>query len=294
MQSAFPKVGGTCPGTSQSVNRGSKRRVDSSPHRNVPVILIKGAELLRLSMYLSPNSPVEGVTHIANLLSYQHIRGFSLEVHIRRGQVGSVALGAFRGFYSYEQLKVPVSIRVDVMVLLDEKNVTVESPGLLHPIPHSVHHPPPVVLQRHDPRRPVVAVLVSRPVALLRSGVVLVVAIAQGDAREAVGEQVRRVGRKNLLHLAEPDAPDDAVHLGEVSVVAHDQQRLADALHAGEAPDDRPEVPGAVVDVKDNLCMVLGQGGEEIRVPGGQSVSLIQGDREEGLLRQLELETRIR
>lgn len=143
-----------------------------------------------------------------------------------------------------------------------------------------------MVLQRHDSGRPVVAVLVRIALALLFRRVVLVMAIPGGDAREGIREEVRRVWREDLLHLAEVDALHDLVHLREVTVVADDKQRLADALNAGEAVDDDAEVPRAVVDVEHDHEVAIWQAREPAGVAGRQRVALGEREGQRALARQ--------
>lgn len=179
------------------------------------------------------------------------------------------------------------------MVLLNEENVSIEVPGLLHPIPHGVHHPPPVVLEGHDSGSPVVAVLVRIAPAPLLLGLVVAPAVPGADAGEGVREEVRRVGREDLLHLAEVDALHDPVHLREVAVVADDEQRLADALDAGEAVDDEAEVAGPVVHVQHDLEVAVGERREAVRVAGRQRVARRERERQRALPRQTRGEGRV-
>uniref|UniRef100_A0A8R7QU37 Uncharacterized protein n=1 Tax=Triticum urartu TaxID=4572 RepID=A0A8R7QU37_TRIUA len=283
----------TPPRPPQTVNRSFKRRIHRCPHGYIPIVFIKVAELLSLGMNLPPHSPVEGIANVTHLLSNHALPAFPFRLDIGGRQIDGIALGALLRLQIHKQLHVAVCIGEDVVVLLDEEDVPVEVPGLLQPIPHGVHHPPPVVLQRHDPRGAVVAILVWLAPAPLLGRPVLVPAVPGRDAGEGVREEVRRVGREDLLHLAEGDALDDLVHLGEVAVVADDEQRLADAVDAGEAVDDEAEVAGPVVDVEDDLEVAVGEGGEAARVARRQRVAAGEGEGHRALARQPRGEGRV-
>lgn len=138
-----------------------------------------------------------------------------------------------------------------------------------------------------------VAVLVRIALAPLLRRLVLALAVPGRDAREGVREEVRRVGRVDLLHLAEVDALHGLVHLGKVAVVADDEQRLGDAVDAGEAVDDKAEVAGAVVDVEDDLEVSVGEAGEALGVAGRQRVALGEREGERALARQARGEGRV-
>lgn len=244
-------------------------------------------------MNLPPHCSIEGIANVTHLLGDQALPTFASRLDIRRRQIDSIALRALLWLQIHKQLRIPVRIGEDVVVLLDEENVSIEVPGLLHPIPNGVHHPPPVVLEGHDSGSSVVAVLVRIALAPLLLGLVLAPAVPGADAGEGVWEEVRRVGREDLLDLAEVDALHDPVHLREVAVVADDEQRLADALDAGEAVDDEAEVAGSVVHVEHDLEVALGERREAVRVAGRQRVARGERERQRALPRQPRGEGRV-
>lgn len=293
VQATLAEMCSAPPRSPQAVNRRSERRIHGCPHRYIPIVLVECAELLSFGMNLPPNCPVEGIANVTHLLGNQALPTFPFRLDIRWRQVYSIALGTLARLQVDKQLRIAVRIGEDVMILLDEEDVAIEVPGLIQPIPHGVHHPPPVVLERDDSRGAMVAVLVRVALAVLLGRLVLALAVTGGDAGEGLREEVRRVGREDLLDLAEGDGLHDLVHLREVAVVADDEQRLPDAVGAGEAVDDEAEVAGAVVDVEDDVEVAVGEAGEAVGVAGRERVPLGEGEGERALAREPRGEVRV-
>ncbi|KAG6547772.1 hypothetical protein Mapa_010585 [Marchantia paleacea] len=163
MQAAFPKVHGAGSRPSQSVACGGERWKDRCPHGDVPVIIVELAKRLGLSVNHVEHCPIERIPHVAYLLDNQNRIVFSPRIDIHRCKIDGQALGALGGLQFDEHLNRTIRIGKYDVVLLDEQDVSIMVHCFGQAIPHCVHHPPPVVLQRNYSNSSVIPILIRIP-----------------------------------------------------------------------------------------------------------------------------------
>ncbi|PON46041.1 hypothetical protein PanWU01x14_254610 [Parasponia andersonii] len=109
------------------------------------------------------------------------------------------------------------------MILLYEQSMTRMPLSFHQSVPHRVHHPPPMMLQRHDFWRSMVSILIRSTFTMLLSSILLILTVSWRDPGKAIGKDMRRVRSKYLFHLAKSDALNNLVHLFKVTIMANNE-----------------------------------------------------------------------